>query len=297
MGARDGSPMAGPMMRVRTMLSGFGSGPAKVRQHLLRAWRLSSTMPRAAFIVGCGRSGTSMLLERLSKSWQVDPYNEDHAAAFRNYRLRDLKAIAGLVREGSAPVALFKPILNSCQTGELLSTFRGSRAVFVCRHYEDVINSSLRKFGVMNRITHVRTWMEDDFAEFAFAPPPSSTREAIRALWNPSLEPESGAALYWLFYNLLYFDLGLAQDERVALAQYEWLVREAKVEFQRIATLLDIQFERSMVEGVFASSIQRHTAPPIEAGVRKACEDLWQKLCEQREAEYRSFLSDRSRPA
>ena len=41
------------------------------------------------FLVGCGRSGTSMFIWQLEKSWQIKLYNEDHPAAFDEYRLRD----------------------------------------------------------------------------------------------------------------------------------------------------------------------------------------------------------------
>ena len=55
------------------------------------------------FLVGCGRSGTSMFIWQLDKSWQIKLYNEDHPAAFDDYRLRDYSVVARLTQESIAP--------------------------------------------------------------------------------------------------------------------------------------------------------------------------------------------------
>ncbi|VAW31168.1 hypothetical protein MNBD_CHLOROFLEXI01-4666, partial [hydrothermal vent metagenome] len=65
------------------------------------------------FLVGCGRSGTSMFIWQLEKSWQIELYNEDHPAAFDVYRLRDYDVIEELIEKSQAPFTLLKPILDT----------------------------------------------------------------------------------------------------------------------------------------------------------------------------------------
>ena len=219
-----------------------------------------------------------MLIWQLNNSWQVNVYNENHPAAFYNFRLLDHETVAQLVSKSQTLRTLFKPILDPVQSNLLLARFPLAKLLFPIRNFDDVVNSSLKKFGVYNRIGHVRRWMEDDFAEFAVAPPPEKTKERIRKLWNPQLGPESGAALYWLFYNQLYQDMGLAEDERVLLVHYEMLVTKPHAHFQRIVNHLDIELEDCMVDGVFASSIGRDSRPPIDPAIRKACEALYAEL-------------------
>jgi hypothetical protein len=233
---------------------------------------------RPAFIVGCGRSGTTMLLHQLSKTWQVEPYNEDHSAAFENYRLKNAETIAELVRTSRAPLTLVKPILNTTMTSQLLGTFPEARFLFVIRQFDDVVRSSLRRFGPANRLGHVRSWMEDDFSEFGSAPPPEATRQYLRQLWRPDLSAETGAALYWLFYNRLYFDLGLDELDNVLLVQYERIVQAPEISMTAIAEFLGIRFAPSMAAGIFASSMIHVPSRSIDSEVRAECMEVWMRL-------------------
>lgn len=250
----------------------------RVKKTVQRRLNNPNGISLSVFLVGCGRSGTSMFIWQLDKSWQIELYNEDHPAAFDEYRLRDYDVIENLVEKSEAPFTLLKPILDTVQTMRLLNHFPGSKAIFAFRHYTDVINSSLKKFGTYNRINHVRGWMEEDFAEFDVCPPPESTRAFIRSLWADDLSPEEGAALYWLFYNRLYYDLGLHNDPRTILIRYETLVTQPREQFVKVIHFLEAQFEEKMVEGVHAKSINKNPSPPLREAIMMACDDLYEQL-------------------
>lgn len=240
--------------------------------------RLYTGTSTPVFLVGCGRSGTSMLIWQLDKSWQIQLYNENHPAAFDNFRLRDLKTIETLTQSSRAPVTLYKPILDTNMTPMLMQRFPTSKVIFAFRHYDDVINSSLKKFGTHNRINHVKRWMEDDFAELSAAPPPESSKNFVRERWQPDMSPEEGAALFWLFYNRLYYDLPLHGNERVDLIRYETLVAEPRQEFERLTRFMGLTFEERMVEGVFASSVKRDKSPALRDSLRADCDALYHQL-------------------
>jgi len=270
--------------RARAEWYRFQAAEKEWRKRLRQRLQNPSGKSRPVFLVGCGRSGTSMLVYHLARSWRVELYNEDHPAAFERWRLRDLSVLDSLLEQSYAPLVLFKPILDTHRTRLLLARFPEAKVIFAFRHYTDVINSSLKRFGIENRINHVRGWMNEDFAEFATAPPPPKTQAFIRSLWNPALSPESGAALYWLFYNRLYFDLGLKQEARVKLVRYESVVANSQPEFQALCQFLGIPFEPQMVEGIFASSVKQAELPNLDPAVRRACDALWQQLCRETEA-------------
>jgi len=257
-----------------------------VNLRLKRGWRKyfwqrlhnpsRQTIP--AFVVGCGRSGTSMLLHHLGRSWAVDPYNENHPAAFEKWRLRPLDVIEKLVDRSYAQVTLFKPVLSTPHSREYLTRFPDVRLIFVYRHYYDVVNSSLKQFGPADRLAHVNSWIADDFSEFAPVSPPEQTKAVVRRLWKPSLSPESAASLYWLFYNSLYFDLGLDQEERARLIGYESLVANAGPQIRDACAFLSLKFEPAMAAGIFSTSVGRDETPPIDQDIESACEALWQQL-------------------
>jgi hypothetical protein len=231
-----------------------------------------------AFVVGCGRSGTSMLLHHLGRSRAVDPFNENDAAAFEKFRLRPLDEIEKLVQRSYAQVALFKPVLCTPHSCEYLNRFPDARLIFVYRRYGDVVNSSVKKFGPADRVAHIDSWVADDFSEFAPIAPPPETRAVVRELWKPSLSPESAAALYWLFYNRLYFDLGLDQEPRAKLIGYESMVASPEAHIKDACDFLGLKFEPVMIDGIFATSVGRDNPPPMDEEIASACEALWQRF-------------------
>lgn len=270
--------MLHPMMSARRWRRRIVARSERVQVAMLRRIYNPRRESRPAFLVGCGRSGTTMLVRQLARSWQVELYNEDHPAAFDNFRLRELQVIEELIERSNAPLVLFKPILSTTQSRALLERFPEARIVFAFRHFGDVVSSSLKKFGRENRIGHVRRWMEDDFAEFAVAPPPEQTKTLIRSLWQPFLTPESGAALYWLFYNQLYYDLDLDKDSRVLLVRYESMVAEPRKQFAALAHFLGLHFEERFAEGVFSSSVRQQTPATIDNRISAVCRNLYERL-------------------
>ena len=253
----------------------------ELRKSIWRYWHNPKGQTLPIFLVGSGRSGTNMLVYYLSRLWHIELYNEDNPAAFKDWRLRELKNVRMLIDRSQAHIALFKPILDTYRVHVLLSRFPESKVLFAFRHYNDVINSSLKKFGVTNRINHVKAWMNEDFGEFAIAPPPKTIKDFIRSLWKPSLSPESGAALFWLFHNQLFYDLNLGQNERVKLVRYESVVSEPIEEFKKICHFINVPFEPYITKGVHSSSIKRDSSPEIDPEIQVACESLWQSLCQR----------------
>ena len=261
------------------------------RNFILQRLRNPHGVSRPAFLIGNVRSGTSMLVSRLARTWQVELFNEDDPAAFEHWRLKDLDEIAGLVGNSRAPVTLFKPILDTYRAQELLARFPDARLIFAYRHFDDVVNSARRRFyrkdGSFDpsrlypprdpRDPTIR-WMETDFAEFETAPPPVETREYLRSLWHADLNLESNIALRWLFINRLYFDLSLDGEPRVMLICYEEVVAAADREFRRICDFLGLDFETRVSAGVFSSSIGRNQTPHIDPAVRAACEQMLDRL-------------------
>ncbi|MCI0549849.1 MAG: sulfotransferase [Anaerolineae bacterium] len=233
------------------------------------------------FLVGCGRSGTSMVLRSLGKSYKVEIYNETHSSAFERFRLKDFGIIEQLNNVGYAKIKLYKPILDTHMAVEYLSGFPSAKIIFMYRHYSDVISSSIRYFGVDNWPSRVVRWIDNDFEEFASAPPPNETKHRIRSLWANRLSAESSIALYWLFYNRLYIDLGLNQNPNVILINYENIVTRSDVEFHNLCRFLGVEYSQNMSKGMFATSIKHNSVRNLDETIKIECENLWDYLGHQ----------------
>lgn len=222
-----------------------------------------------------------MIVFHLERSWQVDLYNENNPEAFNNFRLRSPEVVEALVEQSLAKVVLFKPILSTQQSKTLLSRFPESKVIFAFRHYHDVINSSINRFGPDNWLDRVNKWGINDFSEFGEDQPPNRTKESFRSLWRTGLTPAEGVALYWMFYNQLYFELNLKTHDRAMLVEYESIVRKPKIEFARICQFMEIEFDPAFVDGVFKSSIRKSAPVDLSPDLQEECEDLWVSLRNQ----------------
>lgn len=274
--------------RIRNNLFALRANVAQNATVIWQRWNNPGRQSTPVFLVGSGRSGTNMLASTLAKSWQVELYNEDHPAAFKNWFLRDFSVIESLTERSYAHVVLFKPLKDTYRTHVLLNKFSIARVLFIFRHYNDVINSARKRFydergrvkkSVFNdNRAPVLRWIDTDFAEFSDAPPPKDTEQLIRFFWTPSLNLESNIALDWLFTNRLYFDLGLFEDKRVKLVSYEAVVEKPEETFRSLCHFLDLPFKPKITGDVFSSSVKRDPAPEIDPQIRAACETLWQRL-------------------
>lgn len=241
-------------------------------------WENPSGGAVPVFLLGCLGSGMTMLMKHLDRSWRVTAYNEDNQDAFKNWRLRDPSVIKALVKRSPSEAVLFKPIFETHKAQLLLANFPNARIIFTFRHYDDVINSSIRRFGAAYQLIQVNSWIKNDFKEFAGAKPPKTTMDMIRSKWNPTLSCESGAALYWLFYNQLYFDLGLHRDKRVRLVSYEAVVSNPAREIREICEFTGTCYDARSAVGIFSKSTRRSPVPKIAPNILVACEKLWRRL-------------------
>lgn len=244
-----------------------------------------------AFLIGHGRSGTSMIVKHLAKSRQVKLFNEDHPQAFENWHLRDLSVIDKLVRNSRSKITLFKPVKDTYLLPVLLARFPNAKVLFAFRNYNDVINSHRKKFYDANgrvinpknidqpdRRPSVVKWLDSDFAEFSACPPPEQLKQFIRSRWKPALNLESIIALDWIFYNRLFLDTDFTNDSRVMTIQYENLVSNTEEEFKQVCQFLGIGYHKGMIAGIHSTSIRRDPPPELDPVIGSDCEELWERL-------------------
>ncbi len=178
------------------------------------------------FIFGCQRSGTTMVQQTLlDRSWHVlimeehdrrlvgDDPNETNwqegGIVFRRIRALPFEVVA------------VKPLVESYRAAELLDTAGGATAIWMLRHYLDVSQSNLRRFGLGNAHHDLEPFLTGDSMNWRCRGATHETRERVIELLRDGLEPLDAAALFWWTRNQLYFDQHLAEDDRIRLLRYE----------------------------------------------------------------------------
>ena len=114
------------------------------------------------FIVGCQRSGTSMMLNILSRARSIWTFGENHPVIAHRYRLRSHGWLRMVTRAVPARHVVYKPLCDSQWTDKLLAEHPSARALWMYRRPDDVARSAQVKWAdhqrdVLRRI-HVRDW-------------------------------------------------------------------------------------------------------------------------------------------
>jgi hypothetical protein len=247
---------------------------------------LGNRQRSTVFVVGCQRSGTTMLLNVLAKSAECQVYHEGkNSPAYDDCRLRSSTTVKHLIQKSSKPTVVFKPVLDSQHTDRLLDLYPNAKAIWMYRDYRDVVNSSVKKWqrdhkyivcgiaGIRRDPEHHQDAIRERMSE--------RTVNLVKKLCNPGMSPEDGAALLWYVRNLIYFDLALEKDPRVLLVRYEDLVTKPQEYFSRIFDFIGCGFDQRYVGGIFDTSVKRNAASAINEGIELHCREMVQRLDHQ----------------
>jgi hypothetical protein len=206
-------------------------------------------------------------------------YNEDARRAFRNYRLREARTIERLIEKCPAPVVFFKPLCDSQWVDQILDTHPGSRAIWMYRHYPDVVNSAIRTWGSHQKdtIRHIAegAWQTLGWRGERLSP---GHLERVRSLYREDLTDHEGGVLFWYLRNSFFFELDLQHDDRVATVKYDDLVRDPEGLFPPIFEFMGAPFESGLTEGVSTESIRREPPPEISIEIRELAGEMMSHL-------------------
>lgn len=232
-----------------------------------------------SFVFGCQRSGTKMLMRILDNSPAIHIYHENNELAFSDFQLRADPILRALMWASPAPSQIFKPICDSHLADQLLSRFPDAHGLWIYRHYDDVANSALQKWGEHQRevVTAVAMgdlkswgWRTDRLTDRIIAD--------IRRVYRTDLRVDEGALLFWYMRNAFFFELGLERHPRMLLMKYEALVQDPKQNFPRVFAHMGAPFEEAFIARVHADSVGRKAPPQASPEIRALCEDLLQRL-------------------
>lgn len=233
------------------------------------------------FVVGCQRSGTTMLLRVFEQSPECAVFHEGNSAAFEDSRIRGVDTIQRLIRESRNPVVVFKPLNDLQHTDTFLEVHLKAKAIWMYRQYQDVISSAVRKWGTAQRDLMyaigrgVRRYREQAAISERMSP---SVAALCRELCDDHMSSEDGAGLLWYVRNALYFDLSLHNDQRVLLVRYEDLVTSPEDQFQRVFDFIGCRFSREYIADIHRASIGAFPVPVMSPKIESLCEEMMSRL-------------------
>lgn len=235
------------------------------------------------FVTGCQRSGTTMFMDVLKNSPQVNTYGEENKEGFQGTILRSDSDIRRLIRKSDKTVVAFKPLNNSQELDRILAIYPNSKAIWIYRHYNDVINSVLKKWN------HIPEMMRE-VAENHYTKEvrkvigvriSRDARSFVKKMCDADPSPNDFAAMLWFVRNILFFELNLASFNQVLLCKYEDLVLIPEKGFNEAFNFIGIDCNKKYTRGVHSASIKKNTAPVLMPEVESQCQKLWERLNSQ----------------
>ena len=260
------------------------------RRGMFRRWkRLRQSLgkrensKRITFIVGCQRSGTTMLSRVFEKDLRSISFGEDSELTIESgpnrLRLKPLEWVEDRIRSERPGFIILKPLVESQNTRLLLDYFTGSKSIWIYRDFRDVAASNLRKFGDKNSIKDIRIIAENQTDDWRVEKLSDKSKALVRHYFTPDISPADAAVLFWIFRNELYFEIGLDHDDRVALLQYEALESDPERLMRAIYCFIDQPFpSKRITADTHAQSINRGRELSISPDIEKLAISLNERL-------------------
>lgn len=256
----------------------------RLRKEIYQRAGLASGRPRRILmIVGCQRSGTTMMNDLFLLDWSAKIYREMSSLSSEdldeNLRLDPIDKVRRALASHRVPLVVFKPLVESQNLPRLLEELPGSKALWMYRHYKDVVHSNLKKFGERNGIVDIGPVARGETKGWRAEKVSEETRALVRRFYSESMNPHDAAALFWYMRNRFYVDLALAKDPRVLLCRYEDMVTDPGAFMRRIYSFVELPYPGDrVVAPVHPRSVRKGKDVPLSPEVVAECERLWGEL-------------------
>jgi hypothetical protein len=232
-------------------------------------------------IVGCQRSGTSMLHHFFRLDRDAVTYDEYSPLSRRDpagLRLDPPEAVVGHVGRDRAPLVVMKPLVESQNLVDLLGWFPDARALWMYRDYREVAGSNVRHFGPKQGHEDLAPIVADDRSDWRAEHLAPADRTALLELYRPDLGAHDAAALFWYARNSLFFGRNLAGRPDTALCRYDELVARPAAMVAAVYGFAGRTYPGDRIVADVISGGGRSAPVTLSAPIAALCDDLLARL-------------------
>ena len=252
----------------------------RIAKRIYQPLQLANEEKRLIFIIGCQRSGTTMLTQSFERDWRVRYYGERGFSPPHVGYMLEPPQIEQIIARHHAPINVIKPLVDSQNIRRYLDYFPTSRAIWVYRHYQNVARSNLVRWGFENVKNHLRrlvTGNPNEHWASQYASP--QTAEVVRRFFDEQMPPNDASVLFWYVRNKLYFDLGLDSHPQVTICRYKNLVEQPNETLRELYGFANIRYPgRQIASHVHTEAAKIRRSFEVSADLAAVCDELLKRL-------------------
>jgi hypothetical protein len=199
----------------------------------------------------------------------------------RSIRLNPLPSVKKAIDAKTASLIVIKPLVETQNALDLIEYFEDSKALWMYRHYKDVVVSHLTHFSLKNGITNLRAIVENKPHNWRSENISQDIREIVLKYFSEDMDPYDAAALFWYVRNNFFFELNLDRNPKVIMCKYEDLVSNPVEVVVGIYDSLGHSFqEEKIVTQVYTTSMGTGRSIELSPEIDLLCRDMWNRLNE-----------------
>jgi hypothetical protein len=235
------------------------------------------------FIVGCQRSGTTLMTQIFERDLNAKVYGEFSSLSsldsVHRIRLNPLPDVRLQIRRDRASMVVLKPLVETQNTLTLLDCFPTARALWMFRDYRKVLSSNLSLFGINNGINNLRPIVNNEPHNWRSENVSAETRAMVLQHFAEDMDPFDAAALFWIVRNRLFFELGLDRNEAVSMCRYDDLVANPGAVMRRIYDFAGSKYPSdTIIADVRPDRNTTANSITLSPRIESMCDDLLQQL-------------------
>ena len=238
--------------------------------------RYKKTLP--VFIMGCGRSGTTMMLDIFHSDMRIETLGEnDSKIAGNNYMLKYEK-LTPAIYNSRAAVMVMKPILNSFDAKKILMNYEKAVIIWLLRDYKDMVASSMKKFGNRVALSIKDLIVKNTGGNWISTGIHSETKQILQELDYSAISDLDWMALVWWSVNRTIIIDNLTNQRGFTLLRYENFVDNQYTLLNKIYDSIGLRNELSSSNFVHTKSIGKGSDIELNPIVDRMCSNLKEEL-------------------
>jgi len=245
----------------------------KYKKRASMVFRRSCNHTAPIFILGYGRSGTSMMLNVFASDMNFEIFRENDSRIAKNYML-DYKKIKPVIDSCKFEFLVMKPILNSFDAKKLLDSYDRSKILWMIRGYRDVTASAIKKWGSNNSDSLRELVLENKDCGWLSKGMPAETLEILRNINTAHFSKYDWQCLVWWSVNRMILLNNLYLNNNIFLLKYETLIENPEDILKKVYQFAGLAYQTKAHKYIFSTSVKKGSSIELRPVVQKMCDSL-----------------------